>query len=70
MSRYDSSRSRERYRNDDRYYDRKHYSRSPSPNNIRPPPYDPIKAGTIDGSGSFIHDKGILRALKANCLFI
>lgn len=66
MHRYDSPRSRER---DRREYHRKYSSRSPSPNNRNPPSYDPIRAGTIDGSGSFIHDKGILRALKANCLY-
>ena len=29
--------------------------------------YDPLRAGSIDGTGSTPHDHGIVRAMQANC---
>ena len=29
--------------------------------------YDPLKCGSIDGTDDSAHDKGVIRALKADC---
>lgn len=30
--------------------------------------YDPLRAGSIDGTGTLPHDRGIIRAMKSNCM--